>query len=800
MHPVTKLAQRLFGEGASALHFQQQVYDHLAAGRSVVLQAPTGSGKTFAALAPFVLGTWGAENGPAARKLIYSLPLRVLAGSLREQYREYFSEKAGLDLRFTTQYGGAAEDEFLDLNGSGERGVIFTTIDQTLSGFLGTPLSVPNRLANVLYGSILSGALVFDEFHLLDPEKSFDTALHLLRKSPWPVLVMTATMSTRLRQELCRVLDAEEVVVGEEDLPSIRSQYETTKHLTVEDVPLDGRVLAEKLGERTLVICNTVDRAQGVYGALKKELERRGDRRERMLLHSRFLPEHRRKKEKRLRTWFGEGSRARAVLVATQVVEAGLDISCNVMHTEASPIDSVLQRIGRAARFGTEREARIYVYPPPDTEKPGNFLPYSKEPTLATLDHLRQHPPLRYEHLQRLIDPVLTGVQGGWVQGYENRAPMLEERIHVVRKTLDRAANKELIRHIDNAEVVVAQPRKVEEHGTSPYAYPAIGVRISTLRHRFLKDGGEAHAVAEYSDEAGQERGGRYFTLVPVAAEETWPSLRLIVSPEHAAYDQDLGLRLGRSGTEVFEPEPEAARRYRYEYEEEPYRAHIERVYKYRRVREAPLAAVQRFSVSKRSPIDVKDPERIIDLIIWAHDLAKLADGWQRAHGDRDLIRDGEPLAHGGRLQDVTPPPHAAESAHAAMKLLAHVLKDDDETLETYACAIRAIRTHHSPTTKNLRPYTIRKQRQEYLRRITPVLRPSMADALLQAWDDLTWAASADVVPRWLDQERLDARHDPLYALLVYMLRRSDQLATSEVSRQNEQQAPRSTRGVSNML
>jgi CRISPR-associated endonuclease/helicase Cas3 len=310
---------------------------------------------------------WGGATGPSARKLIYSLPLRVLAGALKAQYER---QMKGEEIWFTNQYGGAAEDAFLDGGEDywkpahenatpGARHAVFTTIDQTLSGFIGVPVSLPYRLANVMYGSVLSGALVFDEFHLLEPQRSLLTSLALLRQSPWPILVMTATMSTTLRRELCAMLDAKPVVVDERDVPFIRSQYRTVKRLHVHDTPLDGKTLAGQLADRTLVICNTVKRAQAVYRDLKAALEARGDERNCLLLHSRFLPRHRAEKEtwvtgddeRGVEGWFAKGATGKAVLVATQVVEAGLDISAQALHTEVAPIDSLLQRVGRTARF-----------------------------------------------------------------------------------------------------------------------------------------------------------------------------------------------------------------------------------------------------------------------------------------------------------------------------------------------------------------------------------------------------------------------------------------------------------------
>ena len=789
MHPVTQLARQCFGYEADAIPFQKEVFDHIVAGRSVILQAPTGSGKTFAALAPFVLGAWGKQKGPSARKLIYSLPLRVLAGSLKAQYEEeVFADFT--DLRFTNQYGGAAHDPFLDGGEaywkpenqavrSGMRHAIFTTIDQTLSGYLGAPLGLPYRLANMLYGSVLSGALVFDEFHLLESEKSFRTALSLLQKSPWPVLVMTATMSTSLRRELCGILDAAEVIVADEDIPFIRSQHETVKHLHLAEAPLSGAAMVDKLGDRTLVICNTVRRAQQVYHDLCGALDERGDTRHRMLLHSRFLPDDRKAKEENIKAWFGESADASAVLVATQVIEAGLDISCDVMHTEISPIDSFLQRIGRSARFAEEREADIYVYPLEAMVQERHFLPYDKTTVRDTFQHLDHCPDLRFEHIQDLIDTILTAYHVKMVDGYKADRRNLEDRIHNVRLNVEKAAIKELVRDVDNVEVIVAYPHVLESKNISPYNYPAVSVPVSTL-WGYFQQGGTAHAVEVYSDEAGQQPGGRYFTVAPMDPEKPWPSRRLVITPAHAAYDAELGLRLGEPGKQVFEPAKEAATWTKYDYERESYQEHIERLYAQQELRQASLDALKRISTSSRHPhVQVNDPERIIDLVIWAHDLAKLTDGWQAACGD-----ENPPLAHGGRLPNVSPPPHAAESTFAAQKLIMRLLSQADESRDTCIAALVAIRTHHSPKAKALSAFCINRERQAYLRSITPRLHTGLAGDILKYWSDLVWTnATADKNFSWYD---IPQHADPVFALIIYMLRRSDQLATSEVSTSRE--------------
>ena len=59
--------------------YQKLVAERLLEGKSVILQAPTGAGKTRAALLPFI-HAW-QQNGSAQfpTKCIYIVPMRVLA-------------------------------------------------------------------------------------------------------------------------------------------------------------------------------------------------------------------------------------------------------------------------------------------------------------------------------------------------------------------------------------------------------------------------------------------------------------------------------------------------------------------------------------------------------------------------------------------------------------------------------------------------------------------------------------------------------------------------------------------------
>ncbi len=76
--------------------FQETVFQHVMNGRSVILQAPTGSGKTKAALMPFLQNL--AQHGNALPLTCrYAVPLRVLANQF---FREYESIAARIDRLF----------------------------------------------------------------------------------------------------------------------------------------------------------------------------------------------------------------------------------------------------------------------------------------------------------------------------------------------------------------------------------------------------------------------------------------------------------------------------------------------------------------------------------------------------------------------------------------------------------------------------------------------------------------------------------------------------------------------------
>jgi len=199
--------------GFPPYRFQKETILKILNDESILLRAPTGSGKTETAIAPFLFAHQLIQTKQTTnkfpKKLIYVVPLRTLATSLRERtellvriWETYYHSSRPLVI--TLQTGENPEDPRF------EGDIIFCTIDQMLSSFLSIPYSVGRGSANVNCGAIFASYLVFDELHLLDPDRSFITVLKILQevRGICPVLLMTATLTTELANRIVEIINA----------------------------------------------------------------------------------------------------------------------------------------------------------------------------------------------------------------------------------------------------------------------------------------------------------------------------------------------------------------------------------------------------------------------------------------------------------------------------------------------------------------------------------------------------------------------------------------------------------------
>src|SRR6266849_4131472 len=145
--------------------FQLKVRELLMKGKSVILQAPTGSGKTDAALWPFIQNL--EQNGNRLpQTCLYATPMRVLSNQFYEKYYDRIArldKQSGTSLVKPYEYLGRTPVSIQTGEQSNdpqlESIITFCTIDQLLASFLAVPYSVDKRRANINAGAVASSYL-----------------------------------------------------------------------------------------------------------------------------------------------------------------------------------------------------------------------------------------------------------------------------------------------------------------------------------------------------------------------------------------------------------------------------------------------------------------------------------------------------------------------------------------------------------------------------------------------------------------------------------------------------------------
>jgi len=344
----------------------ERINNIMSHGGKVVIEVPTAGGKTEAALMPFLAeaynGTW------AVSRLIYVLPTRSLVEKQAERIRKLLakvlklkgkSEKEARELAerlVTVEYGLEPTHAFLGW-------VVVTTWDAFLYG-LAAHRTVGRRFTFPA-GAIAQSLVVFDEVQMYQDESLYmprllSLVVNQLSEVNVPVVVMSATIPSELRKMIAK--DSEIVSVEETDVKKPERGKVRVRSVdgTIESV-LDEIEETLKRGGRVLIVRNTVDKAVSTYLALRPVAEKLGVKS--LLIHGRFAVGDRKKKEKAL-------DEAR-LIVATQVVEAGLDLpNLGLVVTDIAPLDALIQRVGRCARRkGEEGKAIVLV----ETQDVGSF-------------------------------------------------------------------------------------------------------------------------------------------------------------------------------------------------------------------------------------------------------------------------------------------------------------------------------------------------------------------------------------------------------------------------------------------
>lgn len=345
------------------------------------LIAPTGLGKTAAVVLGWAWRHTDAEY-PPPRRLVYCLPMRTLVDQTAENVRQWLRRLSEADARWKSRLpdpetgvhvlmGGIDEPRWFE---SPEHpAILIGTQDMLLSRALMRGYAMSRFRWPVDFALLHNDTQwVFDEVQLMGAGLATSTQLEGFRRTLRTAktsrsLWVSATLhpdwlSTVDFQQKPTVRRVPEDFLEDAQSPHVRKLIDAPKMIRKASVaPASAKKddldsYAEALAETTLslhqenrvtlVVVNTVARAQAVHQAFQK---REVPPARLALIHSRFRPGDRKVQMDKLPV---PGETKDLIVVATQAIEAGVDLSAAVLVTELAPASSLVQRFGRVNRYG----------------------------------------------------------------------------------------------------------------------------------------------------------------------------------------------------------------------------------------------------------------------------------------------------------------------------------------------------------------------------------------------------------------------------------------------------------------
>lgn len=357
-----------------------------------LIDVPTGMGKTAAATLAWLWKRGWRHGGrrhdidpDTPRRLVWCLPMRVLVEQTRDNVISWL-----IRLGVYGVAGDKAVSVHVLMGGEDDTGswvehpeedmVLIGTQDMLLSRALMRGYGMSRYHWPIHFSLLHNDCLwVYDEVQLMGAGLATSAQLEAFRRSfPLAKSSRSLWVSATQRPEWLHTVDLRphasslrRLLIGDSDRERARERLYAKKSLTMAPLCLSNdnnrqgaaaylaNLCTEVLSHhdsnaQTLVVLNSVSRAQGLFRLLRKA--RSGSRD--LLIHARFRPGERGDQARALR----EEPEVDRIVVATQAVEAGVDMTSKVLFTELAPWASLVQRFGRCNRYGEcgQSGARIF--------------------------------------------------------------------------------------------------------------------------------------------------------------------------------------------------------------------------------------------------------------------------------------------------------------------------------------------------------------------------------------------------------------------------------------------------------
>ena len=307
------------------------------------LTVPTGGGKTYASLR-FALKHATAQ-GNNMRRVIYAVPYTSIIGQNAAVFREVLGEENVLEHHANFDFDSASEDVELNqrLRLSAENWdvpVVVTTNVQLFESLYANKTSRCRKLHN-----IVNSVIILDEAQML-PTSCLEPCVRALAELVWnygcSVVLCTAT------QPALNGLFSDCGLKVQEIAPDVDGMFRQLSRVrySTEGQLSDDELANEMLStEQVLCVVNSRKQARNINKLL---CEKTYD--DVYHLSTYMHPVHREQVIARVRQRLSSGTTCR--LVATSLIEAGVDLDFPIVYRALAGIDSIVQCAGRCNREG----------------------------------------------------------------------------------------------------------------------------------------------------------------------------------------------------------------------------------------------------------------------------------------------------------------------------------------------------------------------------------------------------------------------------------------------------------------
>lgn len=335
------------------------------------LTSPTGSAKTLAILnAALKRRTNLSKLSTSPSRIIYCLPFTSIIDQNHAVFEAVLrrSNIEPTDDRLLKHHH-LADPKYVDrdetdygynvgqlLTSSWDSEIVVTTFIQLLNAMLGKQNKMLRKLLRVP-GSII----LLDEVQAI-PRGYWETVERILtayaERFDCQFVLLTATRPLILNQKnTVELLPQYPQIFAEFDRYDILVRCEDTIEFSDFKDQVSKLVVSEP-DKRHLIVMNTVQSSIEVFEHLRRASAGIFGERQLLYLSTNITPMDRRKRIDAMRA-----SGDPCVIVSTQVIEAGVDISVDVVHRDLAPLDSIIQSAGRCNRSGERpQKGKVFVW------------------------------------------------------------------------------------------------------------------------------------------------------------------------------------------------------------------------------------------------------------------------------------------------------------------------------------------------------------------------------------------------------------------------------------------------------